>query len=485
MKESILAVATQEDVSTSHMDVGMVDNVQQVPVQQQVSEPRTVQTFAIDTPEKQKGISQSVEVPVNQAENGTSPKVNPNIRCFTCNGVGHPARLCPLKDTGEGKGKMSTAITTYNPNWQPKGWGKGWFEGKGKGKGGKGAYNVEEEWDWTESDWGPSAFTGMICEICDEESPNEDDFHFDDDADESINGVAIENGSPDPWDPSTFRTKKQARAYMRQVQREIDMIEGPRYREELHAGVERIKSEKNAEKDTVSEMIECRCRKCGKVQVNVVDAVVSCCKGAEIVDVEGNAVAAWSVPVTKAKKSKKRTSNQRRAAARGRKTFAGVIEEENPEAVFNTNDEWERLELTVDSGAAETICPGAQATNVPTVPGLKAQQGVRYTCAGGKRIPNLGEKRCLMCTDESSTEHRLTMQVADVNRALLSVCKAVDGGNRVVFDKDWSYIEDVRTGERTTIHRRGGLYVLETWARARKDQHPPGQPPFGGHGDKK
>ena len=71
------------------------------------------------------------------------------------------------------------------------------------------------------------------------------------------------------------------------------------------------------------------------------------------------------------------------------------------------------------------------------------------------------------------------MQVAEVTRALLSVSKAVDAGNRVVFDEQWSYLENKKTGERTTIKRRGGLYVMESWVRARKDGERPrgvGQP---------
>ena len=70
------------------------------------------------------------------------------------------------------------------------------------------------------------------------------------------------------------------------------------------------------------------------------------------------------------------------------------------------------------------------------------------------------------------------MQVADVNRALLSVSRAIDGGNRVVFDKDWCFIEDLRAGERFTIQRKGGPYILETWVKARRNQGAPPPAPF-------
>ena len=162
------------------------------------------------------------------------------------------------------------------------------------------------------------------------------------------------------------------------------------------------------------------------------------------------------------------------------KNFAGVLEEDGNTPICVAG-EWEKIELTVDSGAAETICPASCALGVKTSPGVKMSQGVRYTCAGGRKIPNLGEKKCIMMTSEASTERKLALQVADVNRALLSVSKAVDGGNRVISDKDWSYIEDRTTGERTTLVRKGGLYVVETWVKSRSDDVPPGQP-FGRQG---
>ena len=137
--------------------------------------------------------------------------------------------------------------------------------------------------------------------------------------------------------------------------------------------------------------------------------------------------------------------------------------------------------MVVNSGAAETMCPTSMATNIATVPGIKLKAGVRYTCAGGKKLPNLGEKRCMLGTDDSSTIRGLTMQVANVQKALLSVSKAVDAGNRVVFDEQWSFIEDKRTGERTTLQRQGNLYTLESWVKQRVEE----AAPFGGLGAKK
>ena len=76
------------------------------------------------------------------------------------------------------------------------------------------------------------------------------------------------------------------------------------------------------------------------------------------------------------------------------------------------------------------------------------------------------------------------MQVADISRPLLSVSRAVDSGCRVVFDEDWSYIEDKMSGERTSIERKGGLYVMESWVKSKLDKSVPSTAPFTGPGVK-
>ena len=60
---------------------------------------------------------------------------------------------------------------------------------------------------------------------------------------------------------------------------------------------------------------------------------------------------------------------------------------------------------------------------------------------------------------------KITAQVCDVNKGLLSVRRMVDAGNRVVFDKQGSYIEDPITKEVMNLEDRHGMYVLRLWTR--------------------
>ena len=60
---------------------------------------------------------------------------------------------------------------------------------------------------------------------------------------------------------------------------------------------------------------------------------------------------------------------------------------------------------------------------------------------------------------------RLTAQVCDVNKALLSVSKVAKSGGRVVFDSDGSYIEDKTTGEIINLFERNGMFMLKMWTK--------------------
>ena len=106
-----------------------------------------------------------------------------------------------------------------------------------------------------------------------------------------------------------------------------------------------------------------------------------------------------------------------------------------------TDDEWEEVEMTVDSGASETGIGEDMVESAELREGRASRKGTVYEVVNGVRIPNLGEKR-IIGTSEEGISRTITTQVCDVNKGLLSVRRMVDAGNRVVFDKSGSYIED-------------------------------------------
>ena len=138
-----------------------------------------------------------------------------------------------------------------------------------------------------------------------------------------------------------------------------------------------------------------------------------------------------------------------------------------PESVnaVDADEEWEKIEFHVDSGATETVLSEAMLMCVATKEGLAMKQGIKYEVANGVRIDNLGEKNFKGVSKEGFFRS-MTAQVCDVNKALLSVKKVIAAGNQVVFgSKEGSYIESNTTGERMWLEERGGMYILELWVK--------------------
>ena len=78
----------------------------------------------------------------------------------------------------------------------------------------------------------------------------------------------------------------------------------------------------------------------------------------------------------------------------------------------------------------------------------------------------MGEKAFQGYTDGEGIKRGIKAQVCEVNKALLSVSKLVQAGNRVVFDPQGSYIEDTTTGEQMWLKEVGGMYTLKMWVLA-------------------
>ena len=64
---------------------------------------------------------------------------------------------------------------------------------------------------------------------------------------------------------------------------------------------------------------------------------------------------------------------------------------------------------------------------------------------------------------EEGQRRLMKAQVTEVNKNLLSVRRVTAAGNRVVFEEDYGYIEDKRTGERLWLRADAGMYKLTRW----------------------
>ena len=120
--------------------------------------------------------------------------------------------------------------------------------------------------------------------------------------------------------------------------------------------------------------------------------------------------------------------------------------------------------MAVDSGASETVLAEEMLETVEVREGDAKKRGVQYEVADGTLIPNLGEK-VFVAVGENGSLRRMRAQVCDVNKALLSVRRVTQAGNKVVFEKDGGWIEDGATGEKIWLKERDGMYILKLWVK--------------------
>ena len=125
------------------------------------------------------------------------------------------------------------------------------------------------------------------------------------------------------------------------------------------------------------------------------------------------------------------------------------------------------IEVMVDSGASESVVPPG-LLNAKIVQGQAAKEGVKYTAADGGEIDNLGEQETGAYTEEGY-EVGLKMQVADVNKPLLSVAQLVERGNEVRFHKKGGEIVNGRTGSVVRLAKKRGVYILRLWVEKTKE----------------
>ena len=122
--------------------------------------------------------------------------------------------------------------------------------------------------------------------------------------------------------------------------------------------------------------------------------------------------------------------------------------------------------ITADSGAGDPVIPRRMVNLRKIVPSAGSKRGLHYVSATNHRIPNIGEVDLEFETCEGFSE-RIKFQVADVNKALMSISDRVDHRCRVVFDQDEetgediSHVFDKKSRRRLKLDRVGKVWVLD------------------------
>ena len=127
--------------------------------------------------------------------------------------------------------------------------------------------------------------------------------------------------------------------------------------------------------------------------------------------------------------------------------------------------DWESMEkitMTIDSGAVDTVGPTSVAKGHPTRPTEASNRGMFYKAANDTKIPIHGAKD-LKCFTEKGDQVGMEIQIADVQRVLGSVRKMCEAGNKVVFEKGNCYIQNMVTGKTTPIKGGSKGYTIDLW----------------------
>lgn len=146
-----------------------------------------------------------------------------------------------------------------------------------------------------------------------------------------------------------------------------------------------------------------------------------------------------------------------------------VDEESRPEERFIgaiDKSSWELCgqgEITIDSAAEESVCPRRWREDFPVVPTAKK---MNFLNASGGRMEHYGEKQVKFVTKESEKRGSvmgLDFQASDVRKPLAAVWRIAEKGNVVRFGplEEDNYIQNVETGEKQMMRKKGRSYVLD------------------------
>ena len=137
----------------------------------------------------------------------------------------------------------------------------------------------------------------------------------------------------------------------------------------------------------------------------------------------------------------------------------------------------DRMDITVDSGAGESVANPASMPQHPMRPSAGSKRGQKYRGPGGEIIPNQGEQRIAVQL-ASGDKRAMTFQSAPVRKPLLAVSGACDKEQFVIFDNDGSFIcrrecpeaqeilrliQKMAPQHKIPLSRKNGTYSMPVW----------------------
>ena len=123
---------------------------------------------------------------------------------------------------------------------------------------------------------------------------------------------------------------------------------------------------------------------------------------------------------------------------------------------------WQNVTCTVDSGAVDHVFPEGSFPQAALQPSALSKAGRSYVSATSESIPNLGEKRVSIKTNEGQRK-AIRVQIAKVRKPLVSAARLNEQGNDVILSSSNPRIINNRTKEITKLRKQGRGFLLDLW----------------------
>ncbi len=119
-------------------------------------------------------------------------------------------------------------------------------------------------------------------------------------------------------------------------------------------------------------------------------------------------------------------------------------------------------QITIDSGAAESVMPKDSFPHFPFMPADRYKSQAKYVAANGSRMGNYGQKRVPFKMKGGDGDQSIVFQVTDVTKPLAAVSRIVEKGNVVQFGPkpEDNFIRS-ESGKKIPIRRERGTYVID------------------------
>ena len=123
---------------------------------------------------------------------------------------------------------------------------------------------------------------------------------------------------------------------------------------------------------------------------------------------------------------------------------------------------WEKLTLTVDSGASDTVVPPRFCAWSSIFHTEKV--GTEYEVANGQVVQNLGERTCTIKVGDRIGELNIACQVVEVHKPLLAVSSLTAQGHKVIFAHQDDHIV-LSNNEKLPLRNVNGVFELDVWVK--------------------